>query len=79
MEQYTFRDREVVEMSKRFVCLRLQPQTTAQLRALDDAKKHKVEGTPTYLVLDTNGAEIARHQGFSRPSEFAAWLKAAQK
>jgi len=79
MEQYTFRDREVVELSKRFVCLRLQPQTTAQLKAMDDAQKRKVAGTPTYLVLDMNGAEVARHQGFSRPSEFAAWLKAAQK
>jgi len=74
MYQYTFRDREVVQLSKRFVCAKVLFK-----RDSPDAKKYNVEGTPTYIVLDLNGAEIARHQGFSRPTEFAAWLKSATR
>jgi hypothetical protein len=74
MYRYTFRDREVVQLSKRFVCARIQFKADSP-----DAKKYHVEGTPTYLVLDLNGAEIARHQGFLRPTEFAAWLKSATR
>ncbi|MHC4547895.1 MAG: thioredoxin family protein [Planctomycetota bacterium] len=72
MYRYTFRDREVVQLSKRLVCAKIAFQ-----REAPSARKYKVEGTPTYLVLDLNGAEIARHQGFLRPTEFAAWLKGA--
>ncbi|MHC4971140.1 MAG: thioredoxin family protein [Planctomycetota bacterium] len=74
MYQYTFRDREVVQLSKRFVCAKIGFKADS-----DDAKKYGVEGTPTYIVLDLNGAEIARHQGFLRPTEFAAWLKSATR
>jgi hypothetical protein len=74
MYQYTFRDREVVQLTKRFVCARIWFK-----RDSPDAKKYGVEGTPTYIVLDLNGAEIARHQGFLRPTEFAAWLKSATR
>jgi hypothetical protein len=74
MARYTFRDREVFELCKSFVCAKVlfQPGTA-------DTDKYGVDGTPTYVVLDTDGTEIARHNGFSRPEEFAAWLKAAMK
>jgi hypothetical protein len=29
------------------------------------------------VILDKSGAEIARHHGFLRPTDFAKWLKAA--
>ena len=74
MYKYTFRDREVVQLSKRFVCAKIWFK-----RDSPDVKKYAVEGTPTYIVLDLNGAEIARHQGFLRPTEFAAWLKSATR
>jgi thioredoxin-related protein len=72
MEQYTFRDREVVSLADRFVCAKIP-----FVKDGDDAKKYRAEGTPTYVILDRKGAEIARHQGFLRPTEFAAWLKSA--
>lgn len=72
MAQYTFRDREVVSLAKRFVCARLGFN-----KGTDDAKKYRVEGTPTYVILDLNGAEVARQSGFLRPAEFAKWLKGA--
>ena len=74
MYKYTFRDREVVQLSKRFVCAKIGFR-----RDSPDAQKYNVEGTPTYIVLDLNGAEIARHQGFLRPTDFAAWLKSATR
>ncbi len=72
MEQYTFRDRETVALAKRFVCSRI-----AFNKGTDDAKKYRVEGTPTYVIVGLDGAEIARHSGFLRPTDFAKWLKGA--
>ncbi len=72
MERYTFRDRETVALARRFVCARIP-----FAKGDGDSKKYRAEGTPTYVILDLKGAEVARHSGFLRPSEFAPWLKAA--
>jgi len=72
MERYTWRDREVVQLAEQFVCARI-----AFTAGAGDAKKYRVEGTPTLIVLDTNGTEIARQVGFARPEAFAAWLRSA--
>jgi thiol-disulfide isomerase/thioredoxin len=72
MEKYTFRDRETVALARRFVCARL-----AFNKGTEDAQKYRVEGTPTYVIVDLNGAEVARHSGFLRPTEFTKWLKGA--
>jgi len=70
MERYTFRDREVVQLTENFVCAKIPFKPGAT-----DTEKHHVEGTPTYVVLDKDGSEIARQTGFARPAEFARWLK----
>jgi hypothetical protein len=70
MDKYTFRDREVVQLTEKFVCAKVMNTT-------GDAKKYNVAGTPTYVILDTDGSEISRHEGFLRPTDFAAWLKSA--
>jgi thiol-disulfide isomerase/thioredoxin len=72
MEQYTFCDRETVALAKRFVCAKIGFN-----KGTDDAKKYRVEGTPTYVILGLDGAEIARHSGFLPPTDFAKWLKGA--
>lgn len=72
MERYTFRDREVVALARRFVCARIPFSQDS-----DDAKKYRAGGTPTYVILGKDGSEIARQSGFLRPTEFAPWLKAA--
>jgi thiol-disulfide isomerase/thioredoxin len=72
MEQYTFRDRETVALAKRFVCSKIGFN-----KGTDDAKKYRVEGTPTYVIVGLDGAEVARHSGFLRPTDFAKWLKGA--
>jgi len=70
MNQYTFRDREVVQLTENFVCVKIQFPTA-------DSRKHNIEGTPTYVILDNNGAEVSRSLGWKKPGEFAAWLKSA--
>jgi thiol:disulfide interchange protein len=72
MYKHTFTDREVHQLTKRFVCAKI-----AFTEGQGDTAKYAVEGTPTYVVLKPDGSEIVRHQGFSKPSEFAAWLKSA--
>jgi hypothetical protein len=72
MEQFTYRDREVVQLAGRFVCAKI-----AFAPGTADAMKHSVSATPTLIVLDVEGTEIARQNGFARPTELAAWLKSA--
>jgi len=71
MDKYTFRDREVVALSKRFVCARID---AGKLKA--DMKKYNVDAVPIVVVLTHKGVEIARDRaGFRKPREFAAFLK----
>jgi len=71
MDKYTFRDREVVTLAKRFVCARID---VAKLKA--DMKNYSVDAAPVVVVLTHKGVEIARDRaGFRKPREFAAFLK----
>lgn len=72
MDAYTYRDREVVQLCKRFVCAKIQ---FAQGSA--DATKYSVDGTPTLIILEEDGTEVARRSGFVKPRNFAAFLKSA--
>ncbi len=72
MYKYTFADREVMQLTEKFVCAKIPFQKGA-----GDSNQHDVEGTPTYIILALDGSEIARQDGFLRPTEFAAWIKAA--
>lgn len=71
MDKYTFRDREVVTLCKRFVCARID---AGKLKA--DMRKYNVEAVPIVVVLTHKGVEIARDRaGFRKPRDFAAFLK----
>jgi len=72
MHKHTFTDREVYNLVKRFVPARIPFR-----KGEGDSKKYGVEGTPTYVILNKDGARIASDAGFKRPSEFARWLKSA--
>jgi hypothetical protein len=74
MGRFTFRDREVVQLCKNFVCAKV-----LFTEAAGDSGKYNVSGTPTYIVLENDGTEVTRQEGFARPTEFAAWLKSALK
>ncbi len=72
MERYTYRDREVVQLARRFVFAKIEFR-----KGSAEAAKYGVDGTPTLIILENDGTEVARHAGFLRPGEMAAWLKGA--
>jgi len=73
MDTYTFRDREVVTLAKRFVCAKLD---AANLQA--DMKQFNVGGVPTVVFVTQKGVEIRRvGPGFVKPRNFAAQMKDA--
>ena len=73
MDTYTFRDREVVALSKRFVCARID---ASKMQAV--MKKYNVDAIPVVIVLTSKGVEIRRDRaGFRKPRDFAAFMKAA--
>ncbi len=72
MNRFTYRDREVVQLARRFVFAKIAFQ-----RGSAEAAKYGVDGTPTLILLENDGTEVARLAGFQRPGEMAAWLKSA--
>ena len=70
MDQTTFRDRSVLnQMADDYVWLRLNAETDPD--GVKMQRKFFVSGFPTLLILDSNGREIDRLQGFIPPSRFA--------
>jgi len=72
MQRLTFRDREVYDLCRQLVCGRI-----AYTAGAGDSARYGVQGTPTYLVLDASGKELARQTGFANPTVFAEFLKKA--
>ena len=74
MDRYTLTDLEVAQLGKRFVCIKLEHKDGAAT-----SHKYGIKGTPTYVILENDGSELARHEGFLKPSSFAALLKRTLK
>ncbi|MEM8883709.1 MAG: hypothetical protein AAGD14_06565 [Planctomycetota bacterium] len=73
MEQYTFRDREVVTLAKRFVCARIDAANFPK-----DMKKYRVDRVPMILFLTSTGTRIhGSGPGFIQPRNLAAAMKRA--
>ena len=60
----------VVTLSKRFICLKLNPENDKEHGDL-----FKVEGYPTIIFLDANKKELNRITGYLPPDDFAAEMK----
>ena len=74
MDRYTFTDLEVAQLGKRFVCIKIEHKDGAPT-----SHKYGIKGTPTYVILENDGSELARHEGFLKPTSFAALLKRTLK
>ena len=73
MDQYAFRDREVVTLAKRFVCAKID---AAKMKG--DMQRLGVDRVPMIVFLTQNGTEISRTRaGFIKPRNLAADMKAA--
>ena len=74
MDRTTFSDAEVIrEMSKEFVWLRLNAETDPN--GIRMQQRFLVSGFPTLLILDSQGREIDRLQGYVPPPYFAEAVK----
>ena len=62
----------VVPLSKKFICLKLNPEKDKEHGDL-----FKVEGYPTIIFLDANKKELNRITGYLPPDDFAAEMKKA--
>ena len=71
MGTVTYPDTAVADyISKNFIPLQINVQANAEI-----AGKYRVFWTPTILVLDSNGTEYYRFNGFLPPSEFIPQLE----
>jgi thiol-disulfide isomerase/thioredoxin len=72
LEKEVFPTREVVALSRKFVCIKVDGDERKDLTA-----KYGVDGYPTAVMLDDDGEELLRVVGFRPAEEYAAEMKAA--
>jgi thiol-disulfide isomerase/thioredoxin len=71
-----FSEREILYVVLQF--LRYQPQPAALREANERAAaRYRVNGFPTYILLDSSGKELARHVGFmpGGPQAMIRWIQ----
>ena len=72
MQAETFTDAKVIELSRRFVCVRLDSEIDAAI-----VGKYRVHEFPMTLIADERGRELARLGGYIAPDRFARVLVTA--
>jgi len=79
MDKRTFRDPRVLERLRDVVPVRVDVEETVErggLKGVDLALRYGVDVYPTVVVIDAEGREVARNQGYLDADEFLAWLDA---
>jgi thiol:disulfide interchange protein len=79
MEKRTFRDPRVLARLQDVVPVRVDAEESEKrggLRGDELALKYAVEVYPTIVVVDGNGHEIARNDGFMDADQFLEWIDA---
>ncbi|MFH1195590.1 MAG: thioredoxin family protein, partial [bacterium] len=77
LDALTFSDIRVVELSKEFVCFKVDMTQTMSDETEIIRDKFKILGMPTVLVIDTKGQEADRLTGFLSANDFLDILKKA--
>lgn len=72
LDAETFTDPQVIELSRRFVCVRVDRETDTAIVA-----RYAVTTFPTTLVLDPLGRVLAQIPGYLPADRFAPLLRAA--
>ena len=70
MEDRTWGDREVVETTGAFICVRRNGDLQGPL-----ARRFGADVAPMSLVVDADGAVVDRRVGYLQPRSYAAWLR----
>ena len=78
METETWNQSEIIDLSERFVCLRIDMQHWKSLRDQYDRMrlKFRVDVVPTTVITDPLGNEFYHGEGFIRAADFAKVMKA---
>ncbi|MFB3882606.1 MAG: DUF255 domain-containing protein [Armatimonadota bacterium] len=72
LEKEVFPNKEVIALSQRFVCVKVDGDQRTDLTA-----KYGVDSYPTTVIVDYDGTELGRTVGYSPAEEYVADLKAA--
>ncbi len=75
LEKRTFTDREVVELSKQFVCVALDVGEKDNARLVD---QYRIDTIPRSFVLTAPGQVVSKLTGYVPATEYATWLKEAR-
>jgi hypothetical protein len=70
LEARTFTDAEVVDLSKRFVCVRLDTERDSK-----QADAFRIDSIPRSIVLLPDGTTVDQRVGYFPAADYAAWLK----
>ena len=73
MTREVYIDKEFIEFSRSQVFMRVFQDTETQGGRL--AKKYRVEGFPTLIILDSSGRELDRILGFTSAPDLIEQLK----
>jgi len=72
LDKEVYTKAEVIELSKSFVCIKVDGDKAKELVA-----KHQVKGYPTIFFTDKDGKEVHRIVGYEPAEKFLADMKAA--
>jgi thioredoxin-related protein len=73
MAREVYSDKEFIKFSKSQVFVKVMEDTSIEGKRL--ARKFRIEGTPTFIVLDSSGKEIDRIVGGMDARDFIEELK----
>ena len=71
LDRETFADSKVIELSKKFVCLKINGDKDS-----DIVRKYGVSGYPTILFMDSKGNTIGGRPGYRGPDDMASEMNA---
>jgi len=71
LDETAYRDSKVVELSKKFVCLKLD----GDREGAEAVKKYRIRGYPTILFLNSSGEEVERVVGYREAADFEGVMR----
>ncbi len=75
LDETTYANSNVVELSRKFVCLKLD----ADGEGAEAVRRYQIRGFPTILFLNSAGEETKRVVGYMGPAEFAVVMREVLK
>jgi len=73
LDEETYKDKKVIELSKEFINLKINPETDK--KGSEFLTKFKIEGYPTILFIDSSANQFSRIGGFLAGEAFSAQME----